>query len=162
MNRAWFLLWALVTWQVAAWAFAPAVAPPQIPAGDGSAYDSNEEYMVDARVSRRKDALAALDRSWSGRCAGEDRKQFISSLNEYYFQRQYQIDHYPEVHGKLGADYIATQWSTSDDQRIDRLTQDAYARGYLKPADFEGVVVKMVAAVVKDERITGKACAANG
>ena len=41
----------------------------------------------------------------------------------------------------------------------DRLTQDAYARGYLKPADFDGVAGKMVAMVVKDERITGKACA---
>jgi hypothetical protein len=159
MTRAWFLLWALVIWQIAAWAFAPAVAPSQMPAGDGSAYDSNEKYMTDARVSQRKGALAALDRPWSGRCAGENRKQFISSLNEYYFHRQNQTDRYPEVHGKLGADYIAKQWSTSDDQRIDRLTQDAYARGYLKPADFDGVAGKMVAAIVKDERITGKDCA---
>ena len=48
---------------------------------------------------------------------------------------------------------------TTDDQRIDRLTQDAYARGYLKPVDFDAVAGNMVAAVVKDERVTGKACA---
>ena len=54
---------------------------------------------------------------------------------------------------------LAGQWSTTDDRRIDRLTQDAYAKGYLKPADFDGVARKMVATVVKDERITGKACA---
>jgi hypothetical protein len=159
MNRAWFILWAIVTWQVAAWAFAPARPPLQIPAGDGHAYDSNEQYLVAARDSQRKGAFTALDRPWASRCAGEDRKRFISALNEYYYHRQNQTERYPEVHGKMGADYIAKQWSTADDQRIDRLTQEAYARGYLKPADFDAVAARMVATVVKDERITGKACA---
>ena len=45
------------------------------------------------------------------------------------------------------------------DQRIDRLTQDAYAKGYLKPGDFEPVARKTIAKVIKDERVTGKACA---
>jgi hypothetical protein len=160
MKRGWFLflLWGAVMLQVAAWTFAPAASPPQMPAGDGSAFDSNEPYLIDARESQRKGALAALDRPWSSRCAAGDRKQFISGLNEYYYHRQNQTDRYPEVHGKQGADYIARQWSSGDDQRIDRLTQEAYARGYLKPEDFDGVARKMVAIVVKNERVTGKAC----
>jgi hypothetical protein len=44
-------------------------------------------------------------------------------------------------------------------QRIERLTQEAYARGYLKLSDFDGVAGRMVAFVVKDERIIGKGCA---
>jgi hypothetical protein len=99
--------------------------------------DSNETFMVSARSSQRKDAMAALDLPWRSRC-GEDRRQFISGINEYYFHRQNQTERYPEIHGKLGANYIAGQWSTGDDQRIDRLTQEAYARGYLKQADFDG------------------------
>ena len=86
-------------------------------------------------------------------------RHFISGLGHYYYHRQNQTERYPETYGQLGADYIAKQWSTTDDQRIDRLTQDAYARGYLKPADFEAVAGKMVATVVKNERVTGKACA---
>jgi hypothetical protein len=161
MNRAWLLLWAVVIWQVAAWTFAPASPPaPQIPeVNRGKAFGSSEEYLVEARVSQRQEALRALDQPWAGRCAGEDRKRFISGLREYYYQRQNQIERYPENFGQLGADYIAKQWSTADDQRIERLTQDAYAKGYMKPADFEGIAGKLVATVVKDERVTGKACA---
>jgi hypothetical protein len=160
MNRVWFLLWALVIWQIATWTFAPAVAPPQIPeVNRGKAFGSNEGLLVEARSRQRQGAFRALDRPWGSRCAGEERKQFISGLNEYYYHRQNQTERYPESFGQLGADYIATQWSTTDDQRIDRLTQDAYARGHLKPSDFDGVAGKMVATVVKNERVIGKGCA---
>jgi hypothetical protein len=130
-----------------------------MPSGDGRAFGSNEDIAVETRSLQRKGAFTALDRPWGSRCAGEDRKRFIGGLNEYYYHRQNQTDRYPENFGKAGADYIAKQWSTTDDQRIDRLTQDAYARGYLKPADFDAVAGKMIATVVKDERIAGKACA---
>lgn len=162
MNRRWFLLWAVVILQVAVWAFAPAAAPPPpqiLEVNRGKAFGSNENIMVEGRASQRKDAFTALDRPWASRCAGEDRKRFISGLGHYYYHRQNQTERYPETYGKPGADYIAKQWSTTDDQRIDRLTQDAYARGYFKPADFDGVAGKMIATVVKGERVTGKACA---
>jgi hypothetical protein len=155
-----FIGWALGVGLVATWAFAPAAPPPQIPeVNRGKAFGSNEDIMVDARSRQRQAAFRTLERPWASRCAGEDRKRFIGGLNEYYYHRQNQTERYPESFGKLGADYIAKQWSTTDDQRIDRLTQDAYARGYLKPADFNGVAARMIAKVVKDERITGKACA---
>jgi hypothetical protein len=159
MTRAWFILWAIVIWQVAAWTFAPAKPDAQTATvGDGKPYGDTEQYTVESRVAQRKGAMAALDRPWSERC-GEQRKRFISGINEYYYQRQNQTERYPEIHGKLGADYIATQWSTGDDKRIERLTQEAYARGYLKLSDFDGVAGRMVAFVVKDERIIGKGCA---
>ena len=88
-----------------------------------------------------------------------DDKKFVAGLGHYYYIRQNQTERYPENFGKAGADYIAKQWATTDDQRIDRLTQEAYARGYLKSADFDAVAARMVATVVKDEHITGKACA---
>ena len=158
MNRAGFIVWAVAICMIGAWTFSPADKPVAMPAGDGMAFGANEKYAVDARLSQRKGAMAALDLAWSSRC-GEDRKRFVSGINEYYYQRQNQTERYPEVHGKLGADYIATAWSTADDKRIDRLTQEAYARGYLTPSDFDGVARKMVAAVVKGERVTAKGCA---
>ncbi len=158
--RSLFIAWILIIGVVAAWTFAPASPPPQIPeVNRGKAFGSNEDIAVEARIRQRRDAFTALERPWGGRCAGEDRKRFISGLNEYYYHRQNQTERYPESFGKLGSDYIAKQWSSTDDQRIDRLTQEAYARGYLKPADFDAVAGKMIAMVVKDERVTGKACA---
>lgn len=160
MNRIWLLLWAAVIWQMAAWTFAPSPpSAPQIPAGDGQAFGSNEQYAVDARDSERQGALRALEAPTGSRCTDAGRKQFISGLNAYYYQRQNQTERYPEIHGKAGADYIAAQWSGPDDMRIDRLTQEAYSNGYLRLAEFEEVARKMVAAVVKDERVIGKGCA---
>ena len=160
--RGLYVIWALVVLQVAVWAFGPAPAPsaPQIlEVNRGKAFGPNEHFKVEGRSKQRQDAFRALELPWSSRCAGEGRKEFIGGLGHYYYHRQNQTERYPETYGQLGADYIAKQWSTGDDQRIDRLTQDAYARGYLTPADFEPVARKTIARVVKNERVTGKACA---
>lgn len=157
-----FIVWALGVGLVAAWTFAPAAPPPQpqIPeVNRGKAFGSNEHFMVESRNKQRQAAFQKLEQPWASRCMGEARKAFIGSLREYYSTRQNEAQHYPQNFGKLGADYIATQWATTDDRRIDRLTQEAYARGYLKPTDFDGPAARIVATVVKDERITGKACA---
>ena len=156
------IAWAVGVGLVAFWTFAPATPPQQqqIPeANRGKAFGTNERFLVEGRVRRREETLKTLEQLWSGRCAGETRKAFISGLSHYYYFRQTEAQHYPQYFGQLGADYIAKQWATTDDQRIDRLTQEAYARGYLKVADFSGPAREMIAKVVKDERVTGKACA---
>jgi len=161
MNRLWFMIWAIVIGQVAVWTFAPksSVAPqPFTPIGD-RAFNDHETFTADAREPLRKGALTALDRPWSERC-GDARQQFIRGLNGYYAERQNQNERYPETYGPAGASYIAKQWVTQDDQRIERLTQEAYAAGYLKPSDFDGMAGKMVARVVHAERVIGRGCAA--
>jgi hypothetical protein len=130
-----------------------------MPAGDGNAFGSNEKYAVESRDSERQSALKALEAPTGSRCTEDGRKRFISGLNNYYYQRQNQTERYPEIHGKLGADYIVAQWSGPDDTRIDRLTQEAYSQGYLTPNEFDGIARKMVATVVKSERVIGKGCA---
>jgi hypothetical protein len=155
-----FFLWALGVVVVAGWAFAPADAPRPIPeVNRGKAFGANEGIAVDSRRVLRKATFETLEQPWGGRCAAEGRQSFIAGLSHYYYIRQNQTEHQPEYFGQLGADYIAKQWSTTDDQRIDRLTQDAYAKGYFKPADFEGLAAKLIASVVKNERVTGHACA---
>jgi hypothetical protein len=155
-----FILWALGVVVVARWAFAPAAAPPQIPeVNRGKAFGANEEIAVQSRSVLRQSTFKTLEQPWGERCAGEGRKKFVAGLSHYYYVRQNQTERQPEYFGQLGADYIAKQWSTTDDQRIDRLTQDAYARGYLKPSDFDGLARKVIATVVKNERVTGNACA---
>jgi hypothetical protein len=155
--------WAVGVVLVAAWTFAPAAPPPQIAqipeVNRGKAFGDNEDIYVQSRRIQRKSTFRTLEQPWGGRCTGESRKAFLAGIGHYYYIRQIQTEHYPAYFGKLGADYIAQQWATTDDQRIDRLTQDAYTKGYLKPADFAGPAGKLIAMVVKDERVTGKACA---
>ncbi len=159
MRPVWFVLWAITIWHVAAWTFGPDKPEEKPSAGDGKPYGDSEKYSVDSRVSTRKNVMETLDLPWSSRC-GENRKHFIAGVNYYYYRRQTDAELYPKYHGQLGADYIAKQWSTGEDQRIDRLTQEAYARGYFKLTDFDGAARKMIEVVVKDERVTGKGCAA--
>jgi hypothetical protein len=155
-----FFLWALGVVMVASWAFAPADAPRPIPeVNRGKAFGANEDILVDSRRWVRQSTFKTLEQPWGGRCAAEGRKAFIAGVGHYYYIRQNETERYPENFGQLGADYIAKQWSSTDDQRIDRLTQDAYARRYFKPADFDGLAAKLIAIVVKNERVTGKACA---
>src|SRR5262249_39108637 len=150
VKPVWFILWAMAVAQIAVWTFAAPARHNEQPAptDPGRPYNDDEPYVVESRDDQRKEAMAALDQPWSSRC-GESRKRFISSVENYYYQRQNQYERYPEIHGKLGADYIAAQWLTADDKRIERLTREAYARGYLRPSDLNGVAGKLVTAVVK-------------
>lgn len=157
MKAGWFILWAVVVWQVAGWAFAPPPKPAQAVVSRSVTVDYLEQIAIDGRGRQRQGALAALDKPWSSRC-GQDRKDFLSGLSAYYYQRQNHSERYTERFGKAGTDYIAGQWSTTDDSRIERLTQEAYARGYLKLSDFDGLAAKTFATLVKSERVTGKGC----
>jgi hypothetical protein len=157
MRPAFFIMWAIAVGQFAVWTFATD-EPKAGPTDPGRPYGSDEQYLVESRKGTRKSVMATLDKPWSSRC-GEARKDFISDVDGYYWQRKNQYERYGEIHGKLGADYIATQWSTGEDKRIDRLTREAYANGYLKPSDFKGYAGELIAEIVKGERVTGKGCA---
>jgi hypothetical protein len=159
MKPFWFLLWAAGTGLVASWTFAPAPAPQlSVEPGKETAFETNEDIHVESRAGLKKQAFTALELPWGARCRGEGHEKFIAGLKEYYYHRQNQSERYPETFGKAGADYIAKQWSSGDDKRIDRLTQEAYAKGYLRPADFSGLSRKLIDAVIREERVTGKAC----
>jgi hypothetical protein len=155
-----YILAALLLWQIASWTFAP--PPPPVvatPPKSDTAYGYHEKYIIDARISQRQDAFKALELPTGSLCDKDGHDRFVSGLGGYYYHRQNQMERYPETYGKLGADYIARQWSGTDDQRIDRLTQEAYARGYLKPGDFEAVARRMILKVVENERVFAKGCA---
>jgi hypothetical protein len=159
MSRVLIIIWLLAIWQIGVWTFAPAPPKPQTPHYDGRAFGPNEDIFVESRQSMRRDAVKTLARPWSDFCTELTRKKFVSGLGEYYYQRENQIERHTETYGPAGAEYIAQQWSTADDMRIDRLTQELYSNGYLKPEMFEPVARKLVTAIIKDERVTGGGCA---
>jgi hypothetical protein len=152
-----YLIGALVLLQISAWAFSPPPQPKKLPEST-RAYGPNEDITVESRNKQRMDALTALELPTGSRCTPDGRKKFIGGLDHYYSHRQNQMARYPETYGKMGADYIAKQWASSDDKRIDRLTQEAYRQGYLKPDEFKGDTRKFVQVVLKDERIAAKSC----
>ena len=78
MNRAWFIVWALVVCQVAAWAFAPQKPAEPARPTDGPGYGSNETIFVDGRARTRREATLAFEIPYGSRCAGEGRKRFIA------------------------------------------------------------------------------------
>ncbi|WP_316234255.1 hypothetical protein [Bradyrhizobium sp. SZCCHNR1098] len=160
MNRLIFIIAAILVWQVGGRLFltdAPSAAAA-FPPVTGAEFQEHEKYTEDARRSQRQDALKALDLAWSDRC-GANRDSFISGLNHYYYHRQNQNERYPETYGPAGAAYIAGVWTTAEDRRIERLTQEAYAGGYIKPSDFDGMASQMVATIVRGERVRGRGCA---
>lgn len=152
-----YLIGALVVLQIGAWAFAPAPQPKKLP-DSTRAYGPNEDIAVEGRNKQRLDAIAALELPTGSRCTPDGHKRFISGLGHYYFHRQTQLERYPETYGKLGADYIARQWASSDDKRIDRLTQEAYGKGFLIPDEFQALPRRMILTVVMNERVTAKGC----
>jgi hypothetical protein len=155
LKLRWFIIWAIALWLVASWTFS---SPPQPRPDVDPQTSSSEKYLVEGRNKQRRAVLRALEMPWSLICSENGRKEFTGGLNEYYYHRQNQTERYPETFGKSGATYIAQQWSSADDKRIDRLTQEFYMRGYLKPDDFNAVARKLIIAVVKSERVTGRGC----
>ena len=160
MKRVFFVIWAIAIAHLVIWTFAPErPKAASVSMGDGQPYGDLESHFVESRAEMRKAAMATLDKPWSDRC-GEARQTFTSGVGVYYWQRKNQYERYPEIHGKPGANYIAQAWSSPDDKRIDRLTREAYANGYLKPSDFKDIYARdLIAEIVKDERVTGKGCA---
>ena len=158
MKRALFIIGAIVAWQVAAWAFAPPPPVLQKPREIDPQTLPNEKYIVEGRKLQRHDGLRALDVPRSSLCSEEGRKKFISGLGHYYYHRSLQTTSYPKNYGKTGADYIARQWSTADDKRIDRLTKEIYSSGYFKPNEFGAGSRDILITLVKDERVNGKGC----
>jgi hypothetical protein len=159
-----FVLWALVMWQITAWTFfpeRPQTAPAPVLRADGKGYNENEPVIVRGRELQRAGALKALEQPFTVLCSEEGRKRVVSSLNHYFYHRQNQMLRYPANFGKPGADYIAQQWSTADDRRIDRLIREAYGRGHIAPDDLEkGYARNLLVSVVNGIRVTGKGCAA--
>lgn len=116
-------------------------------------WNDNEKIFQNGRNSARKQTLAGLDKAWSTFCQPEGRKQLGSAVSYYFEMRGKQEESYPKRWGDEGRKFIAKEWSTSDDARIQRLVQEHYERGYLKLADLRPNIAKRIEPLVKDLRV---------
>ena len=120
--------------------------------------NANEDMFKESRHIARKTALEGLQQPWAAMCAGEGRRSLISSVNYYYEQRGLQERSYPARWGDTGRSYIVGEWSTTDDHRIEQLTQDMVSRGYLKPATLNKFVAERVNALANGAPVTAQPC----
>lgn len=119
---------------------------------------AGEVYRVSTRKHAREGALKGLDQPWSAYC-GEGRQKLISGLNYYFERRGSEQVHPNKEWGESWVRHLKKAWATADDGRIERLTQEAYARGYFTLNDLRSGVNRVAAAeVVGKERVTGKGC----
>jgi len=119
---------------------------------------ANEHHIESARKNARKSMLTALDKPWASHCGAEGRKSLLSALEYYYWQRSSQLSGYAHTWGEAGGRYIAKAWTTSDDNRIERMTRETYGRGYFALEDLKPSTRKAVADIVKGERVTAAPC----
>lgn len=158
MSRLWIVLWAIAMMQIGAWTFAsPSRRPP--PATTHPTENSNEKYLIEGRNKQRQEALRVLNLPWSSRCTAAGGRAFRDGLAYYYAARQAELEYFPRFFGEEGAEYIAKQWASADDVRIEQLTRDAYRDGYLQLAELRPPARTLAEAIVAGEKITGKGCA---
>jgi hypothetical protein len=67
---------------------------------------------------------------------------------------------YPEQWGEVGRSYIAREFSTTDDQRVDRLTADLYRLGYIDLKVFDVHANRSLAPIVAGVRVIAQPCKA--
>jgi hypothetical protein len=143
--------------------WSPVLRPGEVPDpqynGGVPPWNENEKIFQNARNHVRKQALEGLERPWGSFCETEGRKKLDQAVTFYFDQRGNQEESYPKRWGDVGRQYIANEWSTSDDQRIQRLVREHYERGYLNLADLKPYIAKRIAPLLKDSRVSGAPCA---
>jgi hypothetical protein len=122
----------------------------------------NEVHMVHLREIARKGVMDAFGHSWGELCNGSGRKRMLDALAYYYGHRARQTRGYAKNWGPAGAKYIAQAGATTDDARVDRLTQEMYGRGYFHPDLVSSSARGLLKEIVRGERITATPCANAG
>ena len=123
------------------------------------AWMANEKYNVGARESIRKGALETLGKPWASFCSAEGRKSLLGSIEHYFYQRNAQVKTYANVYGEAAERFAIKAWSSTDDNRIQRLMGETYERGYFTLEELKPYARTPLADLVKGAKITAKPCA---
>jgi len=120
---------------------------------------ANERYNVGSRELIRKGMLETLDEPWASYCTAEGHKNLIRTINNYYYQRYAQAWSYANTYGEDAKRYAIKAWTTTDDNRIERLMSETYGRGYFSLDELQSYARTPLAALVNGARVTAKPCA---
>jgi hypothetical protein len=121
-------------------------------------WNVHEDLFKDTRVSRRRAAEDALDTAWSVFCSPAGQDKLVGALSGYFVTRHQEKASYEKRWGKEGRDYIAREWATPDDRRIERLVAETYARGYLDMSRFKPSIAAIVTPFLTEQRMRTAPC----
>lgn len=128
------------------------------PNGGVPPWNANESIFQHGRDLTRESALRGLEQAWSTFCNPKGREKLVNAVTHYFEQRRQQEKSYPARWGKEGQDYIARQWGTAHDARIERLVEELYGRGYIKLADLRPHIAEGIAPLIRNTRVVGDPC----
>jgi hypothetical protein len=120
---------------------------------------ANERYNVEIRERARKGVLEMLDKPWASYCTAEGHENLIGAINNYYGQREAQARSYGNTYGEDARRYAVKAWTTTDDNRIERLMSETYGRGYFSLDELRSYAREALAALVTGARVSAKPCA---
>ena len=139
-------------------ALRPQDRPGPVMNGGMPPWNENEAIFQNSRKLSRKSVQQILDQPWGNFCQPKGHRQLADVVTNYFRNRMMEERKYAERWGTTGRDYIAKEWSTADDQRIERLVREHYQRGYLDLRDLKPDVVERLSSLLKDARVTGQPC----
>jgi hypothetical protein len=119
----------------------------------------NERYNVENRERTRKATLETLDKPWASYCTTEGHELLIRIINNYYWQRGTQAWSYGNTYGEDARRYAVKAWTSTDDNRIERLMSETYGRGYFSLDELQSYAREALAAQVKGVHVRAKPCA---
>jgi hypothetical protein len=120
---------------------------------------ANEHYNVPGRELIRKGTLETLEKPWSSFCSADGHKELIGTINNYYYQRDSQVWSYNNTYGEAAKRYVIKAWTTTDDNRIERLMGESYGRGYFSLNELGADARVRMATLVKGANVDSKPCA---
>ena len=120
---------------------------------------ANEKYQAPSRDLIRKGVLETLGKPWAEFCTAEGHKRLLETVNNYYYQRNAQAWSYNNTYGEAAKRFAEKAWTTTDDNRIERLMGETFGRGYFSLEELRPYARTPMAALVKDTRASSKPCA---
>ncbi len=118
----------------------------------------NERYDVPNRERIRKAMLETLDKPWASYCTTEGHELLIRIINNYYGQRDAQAWSYGHTYGEAARRFAIKAWTTTDDNRIERLMGETYGRGYFSLDELRSYAREALAAQLTGVHVSANPC----
>jgi hypothetical protein len=119
----------------------------------------NEKYNAPGRDIARKAALESLNKLWASFCTADGHKDLIEAIDYYFDRRDAQIQSYANTYGPAARTFAIKAWTTTDDNRIERLMSETHGRGYFSLDELRPYARTPMAALVKGAKVSAKPCA---
>jgi hypothetical protein len=155
------IVWATFFWKTPAKAAKESFTPANSATVKGQEpWMVNEKYNAPGRDIARKAALESLNKPWASFCTADGHKDLLEGINYYFDRRNAQIQSYANTYGEAAKKFAIKAWTTTDDNRIERLMSETHGRGYFSLDELRPYARMLMAALVKDAKASAKPCAA--